>query len=171
MRHKNSIDIIYSLVGNLAIRWNFGKILIMLKIKLQRVGRKHDPSFRVVITDRRTGPKSKKHVAQVGFYDAIRKKTILEKEVILDWISKGAQPTDTVYNILVSEGVIKGKKKNVLPKKSPIIDEEALAKAKEEEEKKKAEEEAKKAEAQAAEEAAKKEAEEEAKEEVEGKKD
>ena len=122
----------------------------MLKIKLQRVGRKHDPSFRIVVTDRKTGPKSNKHVARVGFYDAIRKTTTLEKEEILNWISKGAQPTDTVYNILVTEGVLKGKKKNVLPKKSPIIDEEAIAKAKAEaEEKAKAEAEAKKAEAEA----------------------
>ena len=110
----------------------------MLKIKLQRVGRKHDPSYRVVVTDRRTGPKSNKHVAIVGHYDAIRKTTELKADEIKDWISKGAQPTETVHNILVKEGVIEGKKINVLPKKSPIIDEEALAKQKEEEEAKKA---------------------------------
>ncbi len=109
----------------------------MLKIKLQRVGRKHNPSYRVVITDRRTGPKSNKHVAIVGNYDAIRKTVNLKKEEILDWISKGAQPTETVHNILIKEGIIKGDKKNVLPKKSPVIDEETISKAKEEEEKKK----------------------------------
>ena len=121
----------------------------MLKIKLQRVGRKHDPSYRVVVTNRRTGPKSNKHVAQVGTYDAIRKTVNLDKDAILEWISKGAQPTDTVYNILVKNGVIDGKAKNVLSKKSPIIDEEAIAKAKEEEEKVKAEAEAKAKEAEA----------------------
>ena len=110
----------------------------MLKIKLQRVGRKHDPSYRIVVTDRRTGPKSNKHVAIVGHYDTIRKTTSLKADEIKDWISKGAQPTETVHNILVKEGVIEGKKINVLPKKSPIIDEEALAKQKEEEEAKKA---------------------------------
>ncbi len=113
----------------------------MLRIKLQRVGRKHDPSFRVVITDRRTGPKSNKHVAIVGNYDAIRKTTNLKSEEIVKWISNGAIPTDTVHNILVKEGVIKGKKRNVLPKKSPIIDEKKIeaekAKAEEEKEKKK----------------------------------
>lgn len=108
----------------------------MLKIKLQRVGRKHDPSFRVVITDRRTGPKSNKHVAIVGNYDSIRKTVNLKADEINEWISKGAEPTDTVHNILVKEGVIKGKKRNVLPKKSPVIDEEKIAaeKAKAEEE-------------------------------------
>ena len=112
----------------------------MLKIKLQRVGKKHDPSFRVVVTDRRTGPKSNKHVAIIGHYDAIRKTVRLKEEEIKKWIANGAIPTDTVHNILVDQKVIEGKKRNVLPKKSPIIDEEALAKAKEEEEAKKVEE-------------------------------
>ena len=95
----------------------------MLRIKLQRVGKKHDPSFRVVVTDKRTGPKSNKHVDRVGHYDAIRKTLVLNKEKILEWISKGAQPTDTVHNLLVKEKIIEGKKKNVLPKKNPIVPE------------------------------------------------
>ena len=107
----------------------------MLRIKLQRVGKKNDPSFRVVVTDKRTGPKSNKHVAQVGHYDAIRKTVVLNKEEINEWITKGAQPTDTVHNILVKEKVIEGKKRNVLSKKTPII-----AKKKEEKPEKKEEE-------------------------------
>ena len=58
------------------------------------------------------------------------------------WLSKGVQPSDTVHNILVGQKVIEAKKKNVLPKKSPIVDEEALKKAEEEA---KAKEEAEKA--------------------------
>lgn len=113
----------------------FSKILsLMLKIKLQRVGRKHDPSYRVVVTDRRTGPKSNKHVEILGHYDAIRKTRQLKEDRIKHWIAMGAQPTDSVFNLFVKEGIIEGKAKNVLPRKSPIIDEEAIAKAKEEEE-------------------------------------
>jgi small subunit ribosomal protein S16 len=56
----------------------------MLKIKLQRVGRKHDPSYRVVVTDRRTGVKSNKHVAIVGAYDTIRKTVNLKINEIKD---------------------------------------------------------------------------------------
>ncbi len=104
----------------------------MLKIKLQRVGRKHDPSYRIVITDRRTGPKSNKHVEIVGHYDAIRKTKEFKEDRIKHWISMGAKPTDSVHNLLVKAGIIEGKIKNVLPKKTPIIDEEAIAKAKEE---------------------------------------
>lgn len=99
----------------------------MLKIKLQRVGRKHDPSYRVVVTDRRTGPKSNKHVAIVGNYDNIRKAVNLKADEIKDWISKGAEPTETVHNILVKEKIIEGKKINVLPKKSPVVVEEKIA--------------------------------------------
>lgn len=44
-----------------------------------------------------------------------------------EWIAKGVQVSDTVHNLLVGEKIIEGKKINVLPKKSPIINEEAHA--------------------------------------------
>jgi small subunit ribosomal protein S16 len=114
----------------------------MLKMRLQRVGRRNDPSYRVVVTDSRTGPKSNKHVAILGSYNPKMDHVQIDGEAAKDWISKGVQVSDTVHNILVGQKVIEGKKVNVLPKKSPIIDEEAL----------KAEEEAKAAaEAEAAE--------------------
>ena len=134
----------------------------MLKIRLQRVGRKHDPSYRIVATNSRTGPKSNKHVAILGQHDSIRKTTnITDADAIKDMISKGAQVSPRVHNILVSEGVLEGKKVNVLPKKTPIIKEPteeelaAEAKAKEDAEAKaKAEEEAKNAPAEEVTEAA-----------------
>jgi small subunit ribosomal protein S16 len=64
-----------------------------------------------------------------------------------EWLSKGVQPSDTVHNILVGQKVIDAKKLNVLPKKSPIVDEEAIKKAEEEAA---AKAEAEKAEAEAA---------------------
>lgn len=109
---------------NVAHQTNCVKILRMLKIRLQRVGRKHDPSYRIVATNSRTGPKSNKHVAILGQYDSIRKTTnIIDAEQIKDMISKGAQVSPRVHNILVTEGVLEGKKVNVLPKKTPIIKE------------------------------------------------
>jgi small subunit ribosomal protein S16 len=118
----------------------------MLMMRLQRVGRRNDPAYRIVVTDKRTGPKSDKHVARLGSYNPKLKQLQLDTDAAKDWLQKGVQPSDTVYNILVGQKLIDGRKKNVLPKKSPIIDEEALAKAKEEEEAKKAAEEAAKAE-------------------------
>lgn len=111
----------------------------MLKMRLQRVGRKNDPSYRVVVTDSRTGPKSNKHVDLIGSYNAKLNNIQIDGEKAKDWISKGVQVSPTVHNLLVTSKILEGKKVNVLPKKSPIIDEEKL----------KAEEEAKAAAAEA----------------------
>lgn len=104
----------------------------MLMMRLQRVGRKNDPSFRIVVTDKRTGVKSDKHVDRLGSYNPKMNHVQIDADKARDWISKGVQPSDTMHNILVSEKVIEGKKRNVLPKKSPIVDEEAIKKAEEE---------------------------------------
>ena len=120
----------------------------MLMMRLQRVGRKNDPSFRIVVCDKRTGPKSNKNIAILGSYNPKLNHVQVDKDAAKEWLSKGVQPSDTVHNILVGQKVIEGKKVNVLPKKSPIVDEEALAREAEE---KAAAEEAAKAEAAAAE--------------------
>lgn len=104
----------------------------MLMMRLQRVGRKNDPSYRLVVTDKRTGPKSNKHVAILGSYNPKMNHVQFDKEAVKEWLSKGVQPSDTVHNILVGQKVIEAPKKNVLPKKSPIVDEEALAREAEE---------------------------------------
>ena len=101
----------------------------MLKMRLQRVGRKNDPSFRIVVLEGTEGPKSGNHVDQIGFYNAVTKEKGLDTDKAKHWISKGVQPSDTVYNMLVTAGVIDGKKKNVLPKKTPIVKEEPVVEA------------------------------------------
>ncbi len=131
----------------------------MLMMRLQRVGRKNDPSFRIVVCDKRTGPKSNKNIAILGSYNPKMNHVQVDKAAAAEWLSKGVQPSDTVHNILVGQKVIEGKKVNVLPKKSPIVDEEALAREAEE---KAAAEEAAKAEVEAAEAASTEEAEDEA---------
>ena len=105
----------------------------MLMMRLQRVGRKNDPSYRIVVTDKRTGPKSNKHVAIIGSYNPKMSHIQLDVDAAKDWLSKGVQPSDTVHNILVKQKVIDAKTINPLPRKSPIVDEEALAKKAEEE--------------------------------------
>ena len=105
----------------------------MLSLRLQRIGRKHDPSYRIVATDSRRGPKSNKHVAILGHHDAVRKTTsIKDAEEVHKYLAYGAKVTDTLYNILVQQGIITGAKRNVLPQKSPVIDEEALSQEAEE---------------------------------------
>jgi small subunit ribosomal protein S16 len=89
----------------------------MLKIRLQRVGRKHDPVFRVVVAEHTTGPKSGKFVEKLGWYDARHGKREFNGERITYWMEKGAQVSPTMHNFLVDEKIISGTKINVLPKK------------------------------------------------------
>lgn len=93
----------------------------MLKIRLQRTGRKHEPTFRVVLTDSKNGPKSGKFLEILGHYDARRNdEAQLKGDRIQYWVSQGAQVSDTIHNLLITHNVIKGEKKNVLPQKTPI---------------------------------------------------
>lgn len=107
----------------------------MLMMRLQRVGRRNDPSYRILVVDKKTGPKSKNHIDQVGSYSPKLGSIIIDKEKAKKWIDNGVQPSDTVYNMLVTQKVIEGKKRNALGRHTPIIDEakikaEAEAKAK-----------------------------------------
>lgn len=95
-------------------------------MRLQRVGRKNNPAYRIVVVDKRTGPKSNKAVDLLGSYEPKQGTIIINKDKAKHWLAHGVQPSDTVYNMLVSQKVIEGKKRNALPKKSPIIDEEKL---------------------------------------------
>lgn len=104
----------------------------MLMIRLQRVGRKHEPTFRLVLTDSKNGPKSGKYLEVLGSYDPRRDNKLEQFDVlkIKHWMSKGAQLSGTVHNFLVHTKAIEGKKINVLPKKRPIKKEDSKAEAK-----------------------------------------
>jgi small subunit ribosomal protein S16 len=93
----------------------------MLIIRLQRTGRKHEPTFRVVLTDSKNGPKSGKYLKNLGWYDTRLKNDAakqLDVEAVKHWISKGAKLSLTLHNFLISQKVITGKKLNALPKKT-----------------------------------------------------
>lgn len=95
------------------------KVPRMITIRLQRHGRKNDPSFRVIVVDSKRGVKSGSYLEMVGSYDPRTDRVALEGERIKRWIQSGAQVSDTVHNLLISNRIIEGKKKNVLPRKSP----------------------------------------------------
>lgn len=97
----------------------------MLKIRLQRVGRKNDPAFRIIVAEHTSSPKTGKFVEKVGTYNPKTKARALSADRIKHWLSVGAKASGTVHNMLITEGVIAGKKINVLPKKRPIAKEEA----------------------------------------------
>jgi small subunit ribosomal protein S16 len=91
----------------------------MLMIRLQRVGRKHEPTFRLVLTDSKNSTKSGKYLEVLGSHDPRHKDmTAIDADKVKYWMSKGAQVSDTVHNMLLSKKIISGKKINVLPKKS-----------------------------------------------------
>jgi small subunit ribosomal protein S16 len=93
----------------------------MLKIRLQRVGRKNNPSFRLVLTDSKNATKSGKFLEVLGHFDYRKdsKDSHIDADKIKHWMSKGVQLTDNVHNLLLGKGLISGKKINILPRKSP----------------------------------------------------
>lgn len=91
----------------------------MLAIRLQRTGRKNETHFRVVLTDSKNAAKSGKFKEILGFYNPKSGVVEVKEDRLKHWISVGAKPSNTVHNFLVTKGVVKGKKVNVLPKKSP----------------------------------------------------
>ena len=100
----------------------------MLKIRLQRIGRKNEAQFRLVVTDSKNGPQSGKFKEVLGYYTVKSDKVELDGDRVKHWIAMGAQVSATVTNLLISKGVLEGRKINVLPKKSPTKSREEVKK-------------------------------------------
>jgi len=83
----------------------------MLAIKLNRIGKKHQPTFRIVVAEKRS-KMGGKYVEDLGFWNPREKTSSINKDRATYWIGVGAQPTDTVHNILVKGQIIKGKKRS-----------------------------------------------------------
>jgi len=112
----------------------------MLTIRLTRKGKKNQPFFRVVVIDKKRSSKGGRSVEDLGFKNPLTKKVSINKERVLYWIKNGAQPSETVYNLLVSEKIIEGKKVNLFKlSKKKRAEIAAAKKAKAEELKAKAE--------------------------------
>ena len=88
----------------------------MLAIKLARIGKKKTPSYRVVVTEKGRDPWGRNNEI-VGFYDPLATPKVItfKEDRIKHWLSLGAQPTDTVHNLLVNAGVIDAPKKKAHP--------------------------------------------------------
>ena len=79
-----------------------------VKIRLKRMGAKKSPFYRIVVADARS-PRDGRQIETVGTYNPLieENQVTLKEDRVLDWLSKGAQPSDTVRNILSKEGVMK----------------------------------------------------------------
>lgn len=108
----------------------------MLKIRLKRIGKKHQPVYRIVVTEH-TQSVSGEYVEKIGLYDPFTKKIDLDQTKAKDWMDKGAKPTNTVAKLLEKSGL---KHKLVVIKKFAAKSKKQLElEKKEDEEKKKAE--------------------------------
>ncbi len=92
----------------------------MLMIRFQRIGRTNDPAFRIVVLEKERAAKTGSIVELLGTYNPRSKALTLNEGRVQHWISKGAQPTGSIHNLLITKGVIEGKKVNVLPKRTPL---------------------------------------------------
>jgi len=89
---------------------------LMLAIKLQRIGKKHQPSYRVVVAESRS-KMAAPPVEDLGSYNPFTKMVTLKKDRAEYWLKTGAQPTVTAHNLLVAQGVLSTAKKAVkMPK-------------------------------------------------------
>jgi small subunit ribosomal protein S16 len=91
----------------------------MLMIRFQRIGRRNDPAFRIVVLEKERAAKAGNIVELLGTYNPRSKALTLNEASVKEWIGRGAQPTDSIRNLLINKGILEGKKVNVLPKKTP----------------------------------------------------
>lgn len=77
-----------------------------VKLRLTRMGSKKRPTYRIVASDSRV-KRDGEYLELVGTYNPISKETKINEEVALKWLSTGAQPSDTVRNLLSKAGIMK----------------------------------------------------------------
>ena len=80
----------------------------MVKIRLKRMGAKKSPFYRIVVADSRY-PRDGRFIEQIGTYNPLTEPSTInvDSEKALKWLGQGAQPTDTVKELLKVSGVIK----------------------------------------------------------------
>jgi small subunit ribosomal protein S16 len=118
----------------------------MLTIRLRRQGKKGQPSYRIVVADQKA-PILGKYIEMLGHYNPFTKAVVLDKEKALEWLKKGAKPSNTVAKLMVKQDL---KHQSIVIKKFRALSKAELEKQKAQEEKEKAEEAAKKEAAKAA---------------------
>jgi small subunit ribosomal protein S16 len=93
----------------------------MLAIRMQRVGRKGLPQYRVIVQDSRRTPNSGRVVAALGSYNPHTKEVILDKAKSQEFLNNGAQPSDRVISLFKQEGVDLPSWVNVRPEQSKTL--------------------------------------------------
>lgn len=79
----------------------------MVKIRLKRTGRHKAASYRIVVADSHS-PRDGRFIEEIGTYHPLKNGEVkINVEAAIKWVKQGAQPTDTVRNILNKQGVYK----------------------------------------------------------------
>jgi small subunit ribosomal protein S16 len=104
----------------------------MLSIRLSRTGKKHLPNYRIIVVEKTKDPWGD-FLEILGNYNPRTKELSIKADRVNEWLSKGAQASNTVFNILVNEGIIKDDKKRVSrlskKRKEKLTEKEKSAKA------------------------------------------
>lgn len=90
----------------------------MVKLRLKRMGRKHEPHYRIVATDSRS-PRDGRFIEELGWFNPKAKEVLykLNIEGIKKWLSNGAQPSYAVKSILIKEGIMERDKNIIIERK------------------------------------------------------
>ncbi len=89
----------------------------MLKIRLQRIGKRGQAYFKVIVTEHTQKPKGQ-YLELLGSYDPHKNELAVDSEKVKHWLGQGAKMSKTINNLLVGKGVIEGEKVQVWkPKK------------------------------------------------------
>jgi small subunit ribosomal protein S16 len=79
----------------------------MVKIRLRRMGAKKKPFYRLVVGDSRRHPSKGAFIEELGYYNPLNKEEVkIDEEKVKKWLSNGAQPTDSVRELLKKHGII-----------------------------------------------------------------
>ena len=78
-----------------------------VKIRLTRMGAKKNPFYRIVVADSRS-PRDGRFIEILGNYDSTKEPAVInvDEDKAIDWVSKGAQPTDTVRSLFSKKGIM-----------------------------------------------------------------
>jgi small subunit ribosomal protein S16 len=100
---ENSCGILYKIRS---IKQRKGGIGVPVRIRLMRFGRRNRPFYRVVVADSRA-PRDGKYIDKLGYYDPLKEpyEFKIDEEKVKYWLSKGAEPTETVRALLRRAGI------------------------------------------------------------------
>ena len=95
-----------------------GGMKMAVKLRLKRMGAKKRPFYRIVAADSKS-PRDGQVIEEVGYYNPIAQpaEIVVKEEAVLNWLSKGAIPTDTVRDIFKKQGIMEKFHKQKMSKK------------------------------------------------------